>query len=450
MDNYERPLSPLEAVQTLFCLIKLASCIRVIDLRQLAAYLRREPGVQLAFYERAEANVLIKRELELLSMPSKPNAVIEAFWISPSTRLYDGTAFSPSPGNPDALNLWIEPLAGDSAGNADVIHRFIKEVIADDDIDKSEYLKDYLAHWLQRPEEKPGVMLVFLGAQGTGKGMFFRLLNKITRGSCLSVSNAEVVTGRFNAALERHSGVWFDEALFAGNRKQTDSLKALVTEPFLTIEEKYQPHRVIESVHRFFAASNHDHFAIIDADDRRMAFFRVSDRHKQDTAFFAKLVAAIEDESTVQRFVYDLRQRDLTSFDVRKKPEALEQTSQKLKSLIGFDRYWYEVLCSGHFDLASLEIDPYEQWKETPFKPNAKIVRQYRAFDRSAQRFQTVQVAEVVDRLMLLCPSASKTRKQVKSGPSNETKYARGIQLPTIDVAREDFEGWLGGAVRWP
>jgi hypothetical protein len=450
MDNFERPRSALEAVQKLFCLIKLASCIRVIDLRQLAAYLRREPGVQLAFYERAEATILIKRELELLSLSSKPGPVIEDFYASPSTRVYEGTAFSPKPGNLRALNLWTPPLAGDPAGNADLIHQFVDEVIADGDMKKSEWLKNFLAHLLQHPEEKPGVMVVLLGAQGTGKGMFFRLLNKITRGSCLSVSNAEVVTGRFNSALEGHSGIWFDEALFAGNRKQADCLKALVTEPFITIEEKFQPIRKIESVHRFFAASNHEHFASIDADDRRMVYFRLSDKYKQSTAYFAKLVAAIEDESTVQRFVYDLRRRDLSSFDVRRKPEVLEQTSQKLKSLVGFDRYWYEVLCSGHFDLASLEIDPYEQWEKTPFKPNAMVVRQYRAFNRSAQRFQTVQVAEVVDRLLLLCPSASKTRKQVKTGLSGGTKYARGVQLPTIDVARAEFERWIGGAVRWP
>ena len=450
MDNHERQLSPLEVVQKRFCLIRLAGCIRVIDLVQLAAFLQREPGVQLAFYERAEATILIKRELELLSAPSKPSAVIEAFFASPSTRLYEGTAFSPKPGNLRALNLWIPPLPGDPSGNADLIHEFLEDIIADGDSEKNEYLKNFLAHWLKQPEEKPGVIVVLLGAQGTGKGMFFRLLNKITRGSCLSVSNAEVVTGRFNSALEGHSGVWFDEALFAGNRKQSDSLKALVTEPWLTIEEKYQPIRKIESVHRFFAASNHEHFASIDADDRRMVFFRVSDKYKQNTAYFGKLVAAIEDESTVQRFVYDLRKRDLSSFDVRRKPEVLEQTSQKLKSLVGFDRYWYEVLCSGHFDLASLEIDPYEQWKEAPFKPNAMVVRQYRAFDRSAQRFQTVQVAEVVNRLLELCPSATKRRKQVQGPPNGGTKYARGVQLPTIDVARAEFESWIGGSVRWP
>ena len=64
-----------------------------------------------------------------------------------------------------------------------------------------QYLIRFLAHMVQRPEEKPGVMIIFLGRQGTGKGMFFQLLSKLWPRTTLVVSDIAQVVGQFNAAL---------------------------------------------------------------------------------------------------------------------------------------------------------------------------------------------------------------------------------------------------------
>jgi phage/plasmid-associated DNA primase len=141
-------------------------------------------------------------------------------------------------------------------------------------------------------------MLVFLGGQGTGKGMFFRLLQRLWPRTTLVTSDVETVLGRFNSCLERSFAVCLDEALFYGDRKSQDRLKSLITEPTLTIEEKYQPKRSIGSLHRFFAASNHDHFAQVEQDDRRMVIFRVSDRFQQDTTYFGQVYSAIQSSRT--------------------------------------------------------------------------------------------------------------------------------------------------------
>ena len=87
--------------------------------------------------------------------------------------------------------------------------------------------------------------------------------------------------GRFNAALERNYVICMDEALFAGDKKSLNQLKSVVTEPEIRIEQKYQPPRTIRSYQRFFAATNHEHFAHMEHDDRRFLFLRVSDVQKQ-------------------------------------------------------------------------------------------------------------------------------------------------------------------------
>jgi phage/plasmid-associated DNA primase len=122
---------------------------------------------------------------------------------------------------------------------------------------------------LQCPATKPGVMIVLLGGQGTGKGALFALLSRIWAHSVLRVSDIEQIAGRFNAALANAYVVCMDEALFVGDRKSQDKMKSLITEPIISIEQKHQPQHSIESYHRYFAASNHDHFAQIENDDRR-------------------------------------------------------------------------------------------------------------------------------------------------------------------------------------
>jgi phage/plasmid-associated DNA primase len=114
---------------------------------------------------------------------------------------------------------------------------------------------------LQFPALKPGVMVVLLGKQGTGKGLFFEILHRIWPKTYLLVSDINQVLGQFNAALERNYVIVMDEAMFSGDRKSQDRLKSLITENTCHIEQKYQPSRTIESVHRFFASSNHSNFS---------------------------------------------------------------------------------------------------------------------------------------------------------------------------------------------
>ncbi len=168
------------------------------------------------------------------------------------------------------------------------------------------YLLRYLAHMLQRPWEKPGIMIVHLGGQGTGKGTFFRILRAIWGRTALQVSDIQEVIGHFNAVLERNFIVFMNEAIFSGDKKALDRLKSLITEPACRVEQKYQPARTIDSYHRFFAASNHDHFARVEQDDRRFVFLRVPDGAKGNHQFFSQLSNAIDDPAVIDALVYEL------------------------------------------------------------------------------------------------------------------------------------------------
>ena len=85
--------------------------------------------------------------------------------------------------------------------------------------------------------------------------------------------------------------VLLDEALFSGDRKAQDQMKSLITEPICRVEAKYQPS---SSIHLFFATTNHEQFGLTASDDRRHAFFEVSDCKRCNAVYFSDLFRSIE------------------------------------------------------------------------------------------------------------------------------------------------------------
>ena len=99
--------------------------------------------------------------------------------------------------------MWVGPYRKAKKGEWPTIDAFLLNVICDGDESSYNYLINYIAHALQKPEEKPGVMIILLGGQGIGKGTFGRLMQKIWTSTYLQVSNIDAITGNFNGALER-------------------------------------------------------------------------------------------------------------------------------------------------------------------------------------------------------------------------------------------------------
>ncbi len=442
--------TPLMALQERFAILDLDGEIRVIKRDQLDAILSGESRDDLAMYKKQDAHLLMRRALEALPMPFKPSHEIDNFWISPKTRLYTAIAFTPEATPDTTINFWVGPRMDAKPGNWVELRDFLRDVVCAGDGPSYDYLIQYLAHMVQRPQEKPGIMITLLGGQGTGKGTFCRLVEAIWPRTTLLVNNVDQVTGRFNACLERSYNVFIDEGIFAGDRRATDALKSMITEPTVRIERKYQPSRSIGSVHRFFGMSNHAHFATVDMDDRRFVFLRTSDARKQDTAYFASVIEAIEDADTVGALLYYLQRKDLTRFNVHSKLDTVENMSQKLKSLHGFERFWYEVLSTGY--LNGQGPSDWHQgagllWTDSVFLPSHDLLTWYKDATPGAQRFQMVQLAEVLVNLNRLCPSAKKNRHKT-SGPGNPAGIQkRGVDLPDLATARLEFEAAIGGVI---
>lgn len=438
-------LTPLQHLQDKFAIVDMSGSMRLVDRQQIANILAGKLKCDVSYYPRSDANIKLHRHLESLPLASTPKKVIEEFWNSPNTHLYDQIAFDPRPTPSTTLNFWSGHLSDPKPGNWVVIRDYLLKVICSQDQFLFNYLLCYLSHMVQHPEEKPGVMIVLLGGQGTGKGVFFTLLRAIWPLTTLQVSKIDQVVGRFSSAVERNYIICMDEALFAGDRQAIDNLKSIVTEQYLHIEQKFQPARTIESVHRLCAASNHDHFAHVESDDRRFVFVRVSNVHQQDTRYFRSIAQAISNDDTIKALIYYLQRKDLSNFDIRQKPQTDEQLFQKIKSLQGFERFWYEILSSKN--LMGKE-DSSKLWSPSVFIATADLMQNYKEYNKGAEKYQPLQESQVLETIKKICPKANTgVREMISTHRGKEQR--RGVRLPCIGAARQDFCDYIGHEIDW-
>lgn len=234
-------------LQQMFGLLNMDGRLSLVDLSSI--YRRTSQGVaaKLSLSNLQDGSLLIRRAIAAKFQDINLNEVATKFALSPQTPCYTGIEFNPAGNSDGYLNLWVGPTIQPLAGSWKRISDFLLEVICDGDDACYQYLIRYIAHALQRPEEKPGVMIAMLSGQGTGKGTFARILRKMWSATFLQIHNINDVTGNFNASLERAFIVFMDEALFSGDRRASDALKSLVTEPVIQINEKHQPARQISS-----------------------------------------------------------------------------------------------------------------------------------------------------------------------------------------------------------
>jgi hypothetical protein len=438
-------MSPLRLVQERFSLLNISAEIRIIDNNEVADVLAGKKN-DISLYKRPEGQLVIKRFLESVYVATKPKELIEQFLVDPSTHIYDQIAFSPLKTPSTTLNYWRGPSIIPVPGDWSIIREFLYAVICDEDTTLYQYLLRYIAHMLQHPEEKPSIAIVMLSRSGCGKGSLYRLLSNIWPKSAIEVSDINHVIGSFNAALEKNYLVMLDEALFVGNKAAMERFKNMISEPTVRVEQKYQPSRTIESFHRFFAASNSEHFANIPVDDRRFVFIKVSDRRQQDLIYFDRVHKAINDSVTIAAFVYDLFAMDLTNFKVRQRPITHEHLNQRIQSLDGFERFWLEVLETGKLRTKPLGIYSSSEtdWEEPIFISTQYIIDSYSFFDKNANRYEPLQTQKVSSTLQKICPSAKSDRVKNSSG-----KQERGYKLPSIILARSEFESAIKTKIDW-
>ncbi len=438
-------LNPLKILQTEYALLEIGGKFGVIQKSDLVWHPGMASAPALRVFCGAEIRTLLMRRLQTIASTMDPGVVIKDFLHSPNTTAYRNLAFSPVTVAIDTLNLWHGMTIEPKQGSWITIQQYLEHVLCSSDKEAYQYLRYYLAHMLQKPEEKPGVMIVMLGGQGIGKGTLEVILRKMFAATTLMVSDVDSVVGRFNSCLERAYIVFMDEALFKGDRKSSDRLKNFVTAKHIQIEAKHQPERSIESFHRFFAASNSQHFANTEYDDRRMFYLKVSEQFKGNHQYWNALHKAIQ-AGEVEAMVHDLLALDLTDFVPGHRPASKELLHQKIQSLPSFERFWFGALWDGEtYELRAYSNScSHSEWQADYFWKSKDILEVYEHKSRAERYHTKLNGRDIAEAARKICPSAKLNRRMVSGDRAN------GYDLPDLATARTEFEAYLGGGISWP
>ena len=70
---------------------------------------------------------------------------------------------------------------------------------------------------------------------------------------------------------------------------------------------------------------------------------------------------------------------------------------------------------------------------EPSFIEGKDLLARYKNHDRNSERYESVQISNVYQEILKVCPSAKRDKKN-----------KRGLSYPHIDIAREEFEEYVG------
>jgi len=388
-----------------------------------------------AFYENDQVTVA----------KGKTEAASKRWMRDPERRTFrDGVTFAPGGCSPTMLNLWrgwaVEP---DPAASCERFLNHLRHVVCNGDAEQSTYLLGWLAHMVQRPDEKPGVALVLRGAKGAGKDTVADYVSRmIGRRHAPTVAESSHIVGKFNARLENALLLHVQEGSWAGDRRAEGVLKYLVTSDRIEIERKGIDSINLPSVLRMFISANADWVVPASADERRWAVFEVSDRRRGNEAYFTALRTEMNGNGPAALLHY-LQNYDLSGFNVRKAPETEGLRNQKIASLRNIDLWWFEMLNRGVLS----DFEDGDGWSAAVQLVGCREMRRRYLEWMKGRRFdgEALEERHFGRRMSDMLPEITTRRPSAKPGVTRIRQY----EVPTLADCRAAFDRWLGQPVDW-
>ncbi|WP_175849291.1 primase-helicase family protein [Burkholderia cepacia] len=277
-----------------------------------------------------------------------------SFMKSPYTKRYFGIIFDPTNNawdNKNYLNLWkgwtVKAL--NRKVNISEIQPYIDltNAMTNDDQQGTEYLLNYWAHAIQKPEQLPKTCIVLKGKQGTGKNVHTDTHGSMCSENYVQVTSSNLLTGNFNGHQQSAFILFADEAVWGGNSETEGILKAMIASPTTIINDKNRTAFETRNFKRIIVASNEDYPVPVSDGDRRYVVFEVSDRYKGQTAegqFFDKYNKWLNNGGRELIFTF-LKQRDISKFNVEtEQPKTQAWAELMITHLNNEYRFIYELL----------------------------------------------------------------------------------------------------------
>ena len=234
---------------------------------------------------------------------------------------------------------------------------------------------DFFIKWtadmFQNPHIKNGVMPIFIALQGSGKNTYVELIKRMMGSNKVFESSdpSRDVWGNFNSQMKECFFVHLEELSKKDMTEAMGKVKALITNPDLTINQKGISQYSIHSYHRFISTTNNEDPTPTSKDDRRNFIIRCSDEKKGDTTYFNNLYNLLKDDNVIKTCFEYFKNLDISDFNIKVFPSTDYQNELKTMNESPID-HWLKSLVYENFnktdDIELLGIDifnKFEHWK---------------------------------------------------------------------------------------
>lgn len=262
------------------------------------------------------------------------------------------------------LNMWsglaVEPKQGDWS----LFRSHLRDKVCGGNQEQFDFLMDWLAQAVQRPQEKPGSAIVIRSAQkGSGKSMLLKFLRGIFGRHLYSAAKADQLTGRFNGHLEETLIFGVEEGFWAGNHAANSILKDLITSEHIAIERKGLDSKNAPNFTRLIFLSNESWVVPAGTDERRYFVLDFEHDRAKDQTYFDPIFRQMEQEGGVEAMLFELMGREIKA-NLRNPPTTTGLLAQRVHGLEGVDRFLLELAREGELvstrSERKIQLDPHK------------------------------------------------------------------------------------------
>ena len=187
-------------------------------------------------------------------------------------------------------------------------------ILCDRNAAQYNFMLNILAHAVQYPNVKLGIMLCLVGLQGCGKGHVWEMIERLVGSKPQTFSTDEPqkdVWGDNNGQMKHAFFVRIAEVARSAFTGMIGKMRGKITDNPIRVRDLYCTAANVKNYSRFFLDTNYTNAIPDEHGERRFFTVKCSEDKIGDTGYFEKLRAAIADDCVIHAFFQFLKARKI-------------------------------------------------------------------------------------------------------------------------------------------